>query len=303
MDLLVVGNIALDTICKVKFLPKENEATAITGLKNCFGGCAGNVAVITKMLGIETGLYSSVGFDFKRSDYERRLLDLDIDVEHLQYVGDTTARSFIFSDENGHQQIYYFSGASYQLPYKKVDFSKYKYVHFTAGEISVYKFLMEDAKKEGCIISFDPGQEIFHRNKREILDCIPYADYLFFNRFEINHLLQKTNIKELKELFYENTKAIIISVGEKGSILYTHDGKKVDIPAVRVSKVIDPTGAGDAHRAGFLAGIIKGFDESTACKIGSIVSSFIIQEVGAQENVPTWEDVVRVYKENFGEMG
>ena len=302
MSLLVVGNIAFDTICRVKFLPDKNEATAITELRNCFGGCAGNVAVIAKILGIDAGLYSSVGFDFKRSDYERRLIDLDIDMENLQYVGDATARSFIFSDEKGRQQIYYFSGASYHLPYRKVSFSRYKYVHFTAGEIKVYRDMMKDAEDNGCVISFDPGQEIFHRDKKEILDCLPYPDYLFFNRFEIDHLMQKSGIGSINDLFSENTKAIIVSMGEKGSILYTDGGKRIDIPAVKVNKILDPTGAGDAHRAGFLAGIIKGYSESTACKIGSIVSSFVIQEIGAQENIPSWEDVVKIYKKHFGQM-
>lgn len=302
MSLLVVGNIAFDFISRVKFLPRKNEATSVDELKLCFGGCAGNVAVVAKKLGINSSLYSSVGKDFKDSDYERKLLEMGINIENLQYVDDITARSFMFSDDKGNQQIYYYSGASSRLSYRKVDFSKYRCVHFSAGEISVYENLMRDAKRENCIVSFDPGQEMFHRNvKEDIINCLAYADYLFFNEYEADYISREMRVKDIRELFSDNTKAIIVSMGEKGSRIYTKEDR-LDIPAVKVKEVKDPTGAGDSHRAGFLVGIMKGYNEVISCRIGSIVSYFIIQGIGAQENIPSWNDVLEVYKSKFGEL-
>ena len=301
MSLLVVGNVAFDFILKVKFLPKRNEATSVTDLRLCPGGCAGNVAVVARRLGIRSSLYSSVGKDFRNSDYEKNLLDMGIGIENLQYVDDMTARSFMFSDDNGDQQIYYYPGASSKLSYKKVDFSRYKCVHFSAGEISVYKHLMRDAKKRGCMVSFDPGQEIFHRSIEDIARCLPYADYLFFNEYEVEYISREIKVRDIGDLFFENTKAIIVSMGERGSRIYTRDGH-VDVPAIKVKEIKDPTGAGDSHRAGFLVGIMRGYDEIVSCRIGSVVSHFIIQCVGAQENVPSWDDVLRVYRSEFGNL-
>lgn len=302
MSLLVVGNIAFDTIARVKFLPGRNEATSIIEIKECFGGCAGNVAVIAKRLGIDSSLCSAVGEDFRGSGYEKRLRELGVDLEHLQYTEEDTARSFMFSDDRGNQQIYYYPGASSKLRYREMDFSRYKLVHFSAGEISVYGEMMRSAKVSGCLVSFDPGQEIFHRDvRREVIPNFENADYIFLNEHEYSYLEEKIGHRYLEDLLSGGTKAVIISMGERGSEVYTRD-YHAKVPAIKVKAIRDPTGAGDAHRAGFITGILKGCDVVTSCRIGSIVSHYIIQEVGAQENVPTWEDVMKTYRAVFGDM-
>jgi len=303
MHLLVIGNVAFDTICKVKFLPKKNEATSIVNLKECFGGCAGNAACVAGKLGVKCSLYASVGLDFKNSGYERRLKELGIDISLLTYRNKLTARSFMFADDRGNQQIYYYPGASLHLIHRPVDFSKFTHVHFTAGEISTYRALMEKAREHGCIVSFDPGQEMFHRSiEREIYECLSLSHYLFFNEYEIKHLLDGIGSQNAEELFFDDTIAIVVSKGERGSTVYRRDGRTVDIPAVKTVSIKDPTGAGDSHRAGFIVGIMKGYDEEVACRIGSVVAHFVIQEMGAQENLPSWDEVIETYKRTYGEL-
>ncbi|HEC95313.1 MAG TPA: carbohydrate kinase family protein [Thermoplasmatales archaeon] len=302
MSLLVVGNIAYDMIGDVRFLPNKNQATAVENLLFSNGGCAGNVAVAASKLGVKTALYSAVGYDFKDSGYLQQLLSLDVDVSFLQYVDDLTARSFIFTDKEESQQIYYYPGASAKLDAGNFDCKGFSHVHFTAGEISVYKGLMEKASEMGCVVSFDPGQEMFHRPIREqIMSCLPFASYLFFNEYEVKYLLNKVKGEDVHVFFSEKTRAIVVSRGEKGATLYLRD-KTVDVPAVKTMVVRDPTGAGDAHRAGFLAGVIKGYDEEVACKVGAVVSSFVIQEKGTQTSLPSWEEMRKVYLQYFGEM-
>ncbi|MCD6236627.1 MAG: carbohydrate kinase family protein [Thermoplasmata archaeon] len=292
MSLLVIGNIAYDTIARVKFLPNRNQATSIESIILSNGGCAGNVAVVANNLGVKTSLYSAVGEDFRDSSYQKQLLDFGIDLSYLQYTAELTARSFIFSDERENQQIYYYPGASSKLVERDVDFDRFTNIHFTAGEMSIYKNLMEKAKS--VVISFDPGQEMFHRPvKEQIIDCLPFVSYLFLNEHEYNFLLDFIGSNDTRDLFGRKMRAIIVSRGKDGTTLYYRD-EKIDIPAVNVKDVKDPTGAGDAHRAGFLAGIIKGFDETTACKIGNIAASFIIQEMGTQMNLPRWEDIEKM---------
>jgi len=292
MSLLVVGNIAYDTIARVKFLPNRNQATSIENIILSNGGCAGNVAVVANNLGVKTSLYSAVGEDFRDSSYQKQLLDFGIDLSYLQYTTELTARSFIFSDERENQQIYYYPGASSKLVERYVDFDRFTNIHFTAGEMSIYKNLMEKAKS--VVISFDPGQEMFHRPvKEQIIDCLSFVSYLFLNEHEYRFLLDFIGSNDTKDLFGRKMRAIIVSRGKDGATLY-YRNEKIDIPAVNVKDVKDPTGAGDAHRAGFLAGIIKGFDEITACKIGNIAASFIIQEMGTQMNLPSWGDIKKI---------
>ncbi|HID25144.1 MAG TPA: carbohydrate kinase family protein [Thermoplasmata archaeon] len=302
MSLLVVGNIAYDTIGDVCFLPRKDQATAVENIMLSNGGCAGNVAVATSKLGIKSALYSAVGKDFKGSEYLKQLVQLGVNTSFLQYINGLTARSFIFTDKKERQQIYYYPGASARLGEKKFSCEGFTHVHFTAGEISIYRRLMEKALKHGCCISFDPGQEMFHRPIREqIMSCLPFVSYLFFNEHEMKYLLENTAIKDIKGLFSKKTRAIVVSKGEKGATLHRRN-KSVEIPAVKVSHVKDPTGAGDAHRAGFLAGVIRGYDEEVACRIGAIVSSFVIQEKGTQTSLPSWQEMCRVYLKCFGEM-
>jgi len=301
VSLLVVGNIAYDTVCKVRFLPGRNEATSIEDFNQTFGGCAGNVAVIASKLGVETSIFSSVGEDFKKSDYLRQLVKYRIDVSNLKYSPMfSTARSFLFSDEKGNQQIFYYPGASAELVRYKLDPTRFNYIHFTAGEISAYLDIMKKAKQS--IISFDPGQEMFHRPiEKQILPCLPYVSYLFLNNHETNLLLKVTGEKNLEKLRLNNgIEAIIVSYGEKGSKIY-HDGSEIYIPAVEPKKMLDPTGAGDAHRAGFLTALIKGYDLVMCGRIASVVASFIIEKYGTQTNIPSWEMIKKRYKDFFKE--
>jgi len=301
MKLLVVGNIAYDTICKVRFLPDKNEATSIEELNQTFGGCAGNVAMITSKLGIETSIFSSVGKDFKKSEYLQSLVKHKIDVSNLKYSSRLfTANSFLFTDNRGNQQIFYYPGASSELVNHGLDPSGFHYIHFSAGEISAYPNIMRNAKHS--VISFDPGQEMFHRPvETQILPCLQYVSYLFLNNHEADLLLKITKEKNLENLRVNNNiKAVIVSYGEKGSKIYS-DGDWVNIPAVKPKKVLDPTGAGDAHRAGFLASLIKGYDLVECGRIGSVVASFIIEKYGTQTNIPSWDMIKKRYEKFFKE--
>ncbi|EMR74358.1 sugar kinase, ribokinase [Thermoplasmatales archaeon SCGC AB-539-N05] len=290
MDLLVVGNMAYDTICNVKFLPEKNQATLIDDLDVTpyFGGCAGNVAVIAGGLGIKTGIFSIVDKNFRNSKYLKQLKKYNIDITHLYYSKTSIAHSFVFTNPNEDQQIFYYPGASSELNKYTFDFKDYDYVHFAAGEISVYHKFMKKAVKNGCIVSFDPGQELFHRPfKEQILSCFPYVSYLFLNHHEACFLLKSIKKSNIEDLFFEKTDAIIVSNGEKGCTIHSKD-QIIKIPAVRPSKLMDPTGAGDAHRAGFLVGLIRGYGLEQSGKIASATSSFVIEEKGAQTAVPSW---------------
>lgn len=293
MKLLVIGNVAYDIIGTASFLPQTNQATLIKDKKiePFFGGCAGNVAVTASMLGVNTSIFSAVGNDFKQSDYLKHLQKNNVDTSSLCYSQVSTARSFIFTDDSENQQIYYYPGASSELGKYSVDFNDVDYVHFAAGEISVYPSLMKKAWENNCSISFDPGQELFHRPlDKEINRCLPYVSHLFLNHHEAMFLLDAMRKESVRELIGEQTEIVVVSRGNEGSAIYL-EGETIDVPAFSPKIVKDPTGAGDSHRGAFLAAVLNGYDYWMAGKIASVVSSFVIEKRGAQTNIPTRDEI------------
>ncbi len=283
--LVVVGNIAFDTICRVSALPEKNTGTLIEEVSELGGGCAANVAWTASQLGIEAALLSRVGCDFKGSDYEKKLAGAGIDLSRVATGSRLTAHSYMFSDKEGNQQIYYSPGSCDKLPFFRPKLKGVKIAHFAAGPIGDYMPFFEAAKKAKCVISFDPGQEIFHRGISEITACLPYVNYLFLNHRELLHLLKKGK-KSLGKLFEENPDLEFVceSRGKEGAFL--HERKKsVALPAVKVDCAVEPTGAGDAHRAGFLAAILRGSSLEDAGRFASGVAAEVVKKQGAQGEI------------------
>ncbi len=144
---------------------------------------------------------------------------------------------------------------------------------------------------------FDPGFILTQVSTENLFFGIQHATYIIGNDYEIN--LIKERIKDWQELFAQKT--IITTLGEKGAIIGS-DGKSYTVAPVKPEKVVDPTGAGDAWRAGFLAGIDRGFDLQTCGQMGAVASSFAIEKYGTQEHVFTLGLFKSRYRQSFGKL-
>ena len=147
-------------------------------------------------------------------------------------------------------------------------------------------------------VSFDPGQDLVTYSK-EILELIlAHTDILFTNRHEIKRILEITgkSFSEIKAMI----NIIVVTCDAKGSRIYIHK-EKFSIPVISV-ETVDPTGAGDAYRAGFLLAFTRGYSLSTCGKVGSTVASFVVQTRGCQTGLPTWEEMKIRYETNFGKL-
>lgn len=290
--LTVVGTVAYDTLARVQALP-EPEATAgvLSVQADLPGGTGGNFAAAVGRLGMPARLLSAVGPDFEGSAYERSLVRAGVDVSGLERTGTPTSRCYIFFDGEGRQVSYFYPGASADFAGKGGAKGR---VHFCAGEIARYPDLMRQADW----VSFDPGQELFHRDPGQIVACMELVDLLFINRYE-RDLLEKKAGWDLKRIFDAGPSAVVETRGGEGTLVHTPGGRFA-APAVP-ARMVDPTGAGDAHRAGFLFALSKGAEMGAAARFASVMASFVIEQVGAQQGLPTLEAALERHAKAFDE--
>lgn len=292
--LSVVGTVAFDTLAQTKALASPEATGGVTSLQpDLPGGTGGNVAMALARLGMPPRLLSAVGPDFAGCPYEKLLVSAGVSLDDLVRAPDTpTSRAYIFVEPGGRQVTYFYPGASRQFRALRPLRGR---VHFCAGEISGYPDLMAQADW----VSFDPGQEVFHRDLDQILACLPHVDLLFLNRHELEILEQRTGWA-LPRFFAAGVQALVETRGGEGSVVHTRSGRFA-APAVPVGAVLDPTGAGDAHRAGFLYALERGAEMGVAARFASVLGSFAVEAWGAQAGHPTLAQALERHQKAFNE--
>ena len=291
-DLLVIGHTALDYIIKVEKFPVANTATTIENMKNFYGGAAANVAMVGATLGLKTALISAVGAKFINSDYHENMKKLDINTDSMIVVEDEdTPTAFVLTDKNQDQIFYFYWGAGKNFkkakpPKDTIDNAEA--VHLATGSPDFNCNCGIIARNYDKIVSFDPGQDLHMYSSEKLEEVVKNCTILFGNHHEIERIQKSlaTDINGLKDL---GPDIVVKTCGKDGSVVYNKDGKiKVDSiyrPA------IDPTGAGDSYRAGFLYSYLNGDSLRTCAKFASSVSSFIVEKEGCQTNIPSLKEV------------
>lgn len=274
-----------------------NVAFLVPEMRREFGGCAGNIAYNLKMLGGEPVMMATVGDDF--SPYAARFEQLDMTQEHLQHVPDTfTAQAFITTDLADNQITAFHPGAMNFSHLNSVKNARNIRLGIIApdGRDGMQQHARE-FHETGIPFIFDPGQGLPMYNGEELLDFIERADYIAVNDYEGQMLQDRTGCN--LESLASKAKALIITLGAQGSIIYA-DGKTFEIPCVPPTEIIDPTGCGDAYRAGLLYGIVHDMDWSTAGRLGSLMGSLKISRRGGQNHQFSRDEIDQYYFENFG---
>ncbi len=303
-DILAFGSIVIDNVLVVKRFPSINETVQAKKYRYTYGGAGANVAVAAARLGAKSGLFAVSGSDFAKTNYRKHLQNEKVSTEGVIPANFLMPRSFIISKENSDDQVlYYYENKKgvrellFKNTEKAEDLSKnYRICHFSTGHFEFYYHLLK-RKNVKSVVSFDPGQETFSYPYR-VIRLLPYVHMLFMNNHEAKRLKEILKLKSIKEI--KGPKIVCISLGAQGAIV-VYKCKTYRIPAVKPSRLIDPTGAGDSHRAGFLVALLKGYDVETAGRIASTVASFTIEAEGAQTSLPTWDKVVRRYEHFFKE--
>jgi ribokinase len=267
----VVGHIAYDFIFNLE------NSHYINNFKKCYGGGGANIAIGLACLGKKSQIYSVAGIDFKK--YENYLKNFNLK-NKIKKSDKKCARAYIFNTGK-EQKTYFYWGASEEM--ERMKGIKTSVLHISPCHP---KLAIKMAEKSE-FFAFEPGQDLKKFSKKELEYIIEKADIIFCNEYEA---------KILKKIQFRNSE-MIITLGEKGSIIYS---EKKKIPPVK-AKCVDTTGAGDAFKAGFWYGWLEGYDIEKCCKIGSTLASFVIEKFGAQ-NFPKYEDFIARYEKNFGKL-
>ncbi|MDP2785537.1 MAG: carbohydrate kinase family protein [Sulfurimicrobium sp.] len=307
MNTLICGSLAYDSIMvfpdrfKNHILPEQihilNVAFLVPEMRREFGGCAGNIAYNLKLLGGKPLIMATVGDDFE--PYAHRLDGLGLAQTHVRRaIGSYTAQAFITTDLDDNQITAFHPGA--------MSFSHHNHVH-DASNVALgivapdgRDGMLQHAREfhdKGVPFVFDPGQGLPMFNGEELLDFVALADYVALNDYEAK-LLQERTGKTLEQLAGE-VRALVVTLGAKGSVIYS-GGKMLEIPCIAAQQVVDPTGCGDAYRAGLLHGIVHGMDWEMTGRLAGLMGALKIASRGGQNHVHSREEISALFKQQFG---
>ena len=307
MQILITGSIAYDTIMvfpdrfKNHLLADQlhilNVCFLTPEMRREFGGTAGNIGYNLRLLGGEPLLMATVGEDIE--PYFERLDRLGIGRQLLKRIrGQFTAQAFITTDLDDNQITAFHPGAMNDSHLNHVDGQLGAQLAIVGpdGKEGMQQHARECAE-HGIPFVFDPGQGLPMFSAAELNEFLGLADYVAVNDYEGKLLEEKTG-RSLEALAGE-VKALVQTLGAKGSVVYA-DGKRHEIPSVKADALVDPTGCGDAYRAGLLYGIANGWDWPSTGRLGAVMGAIKISQRGAQNHAPSREEIEERYKSAFG---
>jgi adenosine kinase len=298
---------AYDTIMVFKdqfkkhILPEQihilNVAFLVPEMRREYGGCAGNIAYNLQLLGGKPLIMATVGDDF--GPYAKRLEKLNISQQHIRHVPDSfTGQAFITTDLDDNQITAFHPGA--------MGFSEQNKVADAAGvALGIVSpdgrdGMIEHAEQfvaAGTPFVFDPGQGMPMFSGPDLLRFIDQATYVTVNDYEAKMLEEKTG-KTLAEIAKSVT-ALIVTLGADGSMIYT-EGREIAIPTPKPAAIVDPTGCGDAYRAGLMYGIQQGWAWETTGRLASLMGSIKIASRGGQNHAPSKSEIKALFQKHFG---
>jgi adenosine kinase len=306
MRTLICGSIAYDNIMVFRgrfrdhILPEQihilNVAFLVPDLRREFGGCAGNIAYNLKMLGGDPLVMATVGEDALL--YLERLERLDLALDCVRQVPDTlTAQAFITTDLDDNQITAFHPGAMNQSHLNHVRNAPGVGLAIIApdGREGMLQHARELAEL-GIPFMFDPGQGMPMFSGEELLAFVEQASYVAVNDYE-GKLLEERTGRKLEDIA-QKVEALILTRGAEGSVIYA-GGKRLDIPCARAAQVVDPTGCGDAYRAGLLHGIAAGFDWAKTGRLAALMGAIKVASRGGQNHAASRDEIARLYRENF----
>jgi adenosine kinase len=308
MSVLVCGSIAFDSIMvfhdrfKNHILPEQihilNVAFLVPELRREFGGCAGNIAYNLRLLGESPKIMATVGDD--AGPYRDRLAALGLDQTHVQSVAGTyTAQAFITTDLDDNQITAFHPGAMVHSHLNRATDADDIRLGIVApdGREGMLTHARQFFEAEIPFV-FDPGQGLPMFSGDELLEFLQMARFCSVNDYEARLLCEKTG-RTLEELA-EAVEAFVVTLGGQGSHIYTA-GRRIDIPCARAETLEDPTGCGDAYRAGLLYGILRGWAWQKTGRLASLMGAIKMASRGGQNHAPRREDIAARYREEFGD--
>jgi adenosine kinase len=307
MTSLICGSLAFDTIMSFggRFsealladqLHKINVAFLVPGIRREFGGCAGNIAYNLKLLNGDPLIMATIGQD--SAPYIDRLDKLGISRRCIKLIDSSyTAQAFITTDIDSNQITAFHPGAmamSHQI--KIADAGKVSIAIIAPDGRDGMIEHARDCAAANIPFIFDPGQGLPMFNGEELTHFIELATYVAVNDYEAELLTERTGLS-LQQIA-ERVSALIVTRGEQGAEIFTSDGR-LDVPVVKVADIVDPTGCGDAFRAGMLFGLTRDMDWMTIGRLSSLMGAIKITSQGGQNHAPSVDQIEDRFFQEYG---
>lgn len=308
MSILVCGSLAFDFIMvypdqfRKHILPDQihilNVTFMVPEMRREFGGTGGNIAYNLKLLGEDPTVMATVGHDF--DVYANRMDALGLKRDHVRVIGDQyTAQAFITTDVDDNQITAFHPGAMSFSHHNKVADATGATLAITAPD--GYHGMLEhsrDLAAAGIPYVFDPGQGLPMYSKEDLLTLLERALALTVNDYEMRMVEQK--IGQSVEEVASRIGAVLVTRGGEGCSIYT-TGRREDVPAVRADAIVDPTGCGDAFRAGLLYGLAREWGWSRCARLGCLMGSIKIAHRGGQNHAPARDEIAWRLKAAYGD--
>jgi adenosine kinase len=310
MRILVSGSLAYDRIMTFpgKFsdhiLPDKihilNVCFLVDGLTEKFGGTAGNIAYSLKLLGQDPVILATAGKDF--AGYRQWLKQCGMTFEGIRQIDDEfTAGAYITTDQSDNQITGFNPGAmKHRCGFDVDGLDPAGVMAIVApGNLDDMREYPKRYKARGIRFLLDPGQNIPAFSGEALIEMLTGATYLISNDYELELIQNATGLTLADILSRVGT--LVTTLGEKGSLI-RQGGTELAIPPARATAVKDPTGAGDAFRAGLLMGLAAGLPLEKAGRLGSVSAVYAVERHGTQEHAYTMAEFTARYEENFGPL-
>ena len=308
MSILVCGSLAYDTIMvfpdqfRRHILPDQihilNVAFMVPDMRREYGGTGGNIAYNLKLLGEQPRLMATAGHDF--GPYAARLESLGLAATHVRILEDQfTAQAFITTDIDDNQITAFHPGAMTLSHRNRVADAPGTTLGIVSpdGRDGMIEH-SRDFAAAAIPFVFDPGQGLPMFSGAELLDLISGARALTVNDYEARVVEEKTG-KKVAEIA-RGIGAVVVTLGADGSVVHA-DGREIRVPAVKPAGLVDPTGCGDAYRAGLLYGMARSWGWEKSARLASVMGSIKIAHRGGQNHSPSRAQIAQRLQEAFGE--
>jgi adenosine kinase len=307
--IIVTGSIAYDYLMSFPgkftehFLPEHLSRISLSFLVDSMdkrrGGCAPNIAYTLALLGERPTLMGTAGQDF--GEYRQWLEAAGIDTSLVKDVaGKFTASFFCSTDAANNQIASFYTGAmahAAELSFRTA--GRPDLVIISPNDPTAMLQYAEECRVLGLRFIFDPGQQVARMSGEELAEGLNGAYLIICNDYELEILRQKTGLGETELL--DRATILVVTRGEHGSSII-RPNLRVDVPAVPPRQIVDPTGVGDAYRAGLMKGVVHGADDAVCAQLGTVAATYALEHLGGQSHAYTPAEFKARYEKQFGPL-
>ena len=311
-QVIVTGSLAFDQIMvfpgnfKDHVLPDKlhviNISFLVSEMRKQRGGCAGNIAYTLALLGHDPRVVATAGNDFDA--YDAWLRDKGVDTSQIRIMPDVaTASCHITTDQADNQITGFFVGAmsrAAELSLRESLGDRPAICIVAPDDPGAMMRHCKEAREAGVPFIFDPSFQVTAMDGESLAEAARGAAIMMVNDYEAAVFSEKTGKQD--EAVFELVDMLIVTLGGEGSKILRAGQDEIRIPAAQVDEVRDPTGAGDAFRAGFAAGLMQGYDLEVCGRMGSVSAAYAVERNGTQSHAYSHEEFAERYRSNFGPL-